>query len=139
MSHWLSKCEYQHSGDHHGCALIQKYEVPSRGQAVVSLAVGDLGRGIRGSLVARHGEIGREPLDYLQEAMRGRTARDTGRGGLGLRRVEQITASEKGDLWLRSETSAILSQGPGTAQGFRDMTAIPGTQVAVEFHAPLRI
>jgi hypothetical protein len=129
---------YQHSGDRYGCVLIQKYESFKRDQAIVNLAVGDLGCGIRGSLVARHGEIGQEPLDYLREAMSGRTARRTNRGGIGLRRVEQIAASEGGHLWLRSETAAILSRGPGKAKGHRDMVLVPGTQVAVEFHAPLR-
>ncbi len=129
---------YQHSGDSQGCVLIQKYESHTRGQARVCLAVGDLGCGIRGSLTKRHGEIGQEPLDYLYEALQGRTARHTGRGGLGLRIVEQIASSEGGHLWLRSETAAILSQGPGQAQGQQDLASIPGTQVALEFHAPLR-
>lgn len=129
---------YQHSGDSHGCALIQKYESHTRGEVLVCLAVGDLGCGIRESLTARHGQIGQEPLDYLHEALEGRTARLTGRGGLGLRRVQQIAASEGGHLWLRSETAAILSHGPGQAENHCRLTLIPGTQVAVEFHAPLR-
>ena len=129
---------YQHSGDPHGCALIQKYEATTRGQVLVDLAVGDLGCGIRGSLVARHGEIGQEPIDYLHAAMRGRTARHTGRGGLGLRHVEQIVEREGGYLWLRSETAAVLSRGPGKIQPCANMTLVPGTQVAVEFHSPLR-
>lgn len=130
---------YQHSGDPQGSVLIQKYESAMRGQAIVNLAVGDLGQGIRGSLSARHGEIGQEPLDYLREAMRGRTARDTGRGGLGLRRVEQIVESEGGYLWLRSESAAILSRGPQKTQGYRNLALVRGTQVSVELHAPLRI
>lgn len=129
---------YQHSGDRYGCVLIQKYEMTTRGQAIVNLAVGDLGCGIRGSLVARHGELGQEPLDYLHAAMNGRTSRHTGRGGLGLRRVEQIAASEGGYLWLRSESAAILSRGPGRILEYRNLALVPGTQVSVEFHAPLR-
>lgn len=130
---------YQHSGDSYGCVLIQKYESHTRGQVLVCLAVEDLGCGIRGSLTKRYGEIGQEPLDYLYEALRGRTARHTGRGGLGLRRVEQIASLEGGHLWLRSETAAILSRGPNRAQGRQSLVHVPGTQVAVEFHAPLRI
>lgn len=49
--------------------MIQKYTEISRGRTVVSVAVGDLGVGVRASLRARHGEIGSEPLDYLREAM----------------------------------------------------------------------
>ena len=52
--------------------MIQKYEEISRGRTVVSVALGDLGVGVRASLRARHGEIGREPLGYLREAMGGR-------------------------------------------------------------------
>jgi anti-sigma regulatory factor (Ser/Thr protein kinase) len=130
---------YQHSGDPNGCVLIQKYEVVSRNEALVCLAVGDLGCGIRGSLITRHGEIGHEPLDYIREAMRGRTARSTGRGGIGLRLVEQIVGSEGGYLWLRSETAAVLSRGPGKMRGHRSLIDIPGTQVAVELHAPLPV
>jgi hypothetical protein len=129
---------YQHSGDPYGCTLIQKYESHTRDEVLVCLAVGDLGCGIRESLTARHGQIGQEPLDYLREALEGRTARRTGRGGLGLRRVQQIAASEGGHLWLRSETAAILSHGLGQAEAHRGLILIPGTQVAVEFHAPLR-
>ena len=128
---------YEHSGDVHGCVLIQKYEAIKLKQAIVNLAVGDLGRGVRGSLVARYGEIGQEPLDYLREAMIGRTARASGHGGLGLRRVEQIAASAGGYAWLRSETAAILTQGPGTAQGYSNLASVPGTQVTVELRAPL--
>ena len=126
---------YQHSGDPLGCVLIQKYG-PFRGRVTVNLAVGDLGRGIRGSLTSQHGEIGQETVDYLREAMHGKTARQSGRGGLGLRRVEQIAASSGGYLWLRSETAAILSRGPDQTQEKTNLISIPGTQVAVALHAP---
>lgn len=129
---------YQHSGDSYGCVLIQKYGMPTRDQVVVNLAVGDLGCGIRGSLIKRHGEFGRVPLDYLRAAMSGQTARRTGRGGLGLRQVERIAASEGGYLWLRSETAAILSRGQDRTQEHQNIALVPGTQVAVEFCAPLR-
>lgn len=129
---------YQHSGDSQGCILIQKYKSRTRGRIELRLAVGDLGRGIRGSLSARHDAVGEEPLDYLRAAMQGMSARPSGRGGMGLRRVEQIVEVEGGYLWLRSDTAAILSQGPGKVQEYRDLVYMPGTQVAVELHAPLR-
>ena len=128
---------YQHSADPTGYALIQKYNSVKRERVTVRLAVGDAGRGIRGSLAERHPDIGTQPLDYLLAAMNGRTARNSGRGGLGLRLVEQIVGSEGGQLWLRSETAAILSHGSGTAQGFSNLANLPGTQIAVEFYAPL--
>lgn len=128
---------YQHSGDSQGYILIQKYRSLTRGRIEVRLAVGDLGQGVRGSLSTRHDDIGQEPLDYLRAAMQGLSARASGRGGMGLRRVEQIVGTEGGYLWLRSETAAIYSQGPGMVDEYGNFVYIPGTQVAVELHAPL--
>ena len=132
---------HQHSGDPQGCVMIQKYEETVRERTVVCVSVADLGVGVSGSLVARHGEIGYEPLDYLREAMGGRTARPNDRGGLGLRITDQIAHAAGGYLWLRSDTAAILSRNPepnqSTARGFRDLARMPGTQVAVELYAPL--
>ncbi len=129
---------YQHSGDPHGFVLIQRYRVVSRNEADVILAVGDMGQGIRGSLVARHPELGTEPLAYIQAALEGSTSRYTGRGGLGLRTVEETIAKEGGYLWLRSETAAIRSYGPDRRYPFTNLAPMPGTQVVVEFRAPLR-
>jgi anti-sigma regulatory factor (Ser/Thr protein kinase) len=129
---------YQHSDDPFGCVLIQKVESKTRGRVEVRLTVGDMGRGIKGSLIAHHGEIGHNTIDYLREAMKGRSAR-AGRGGLGLRRVEQIVKEVGGYLWLRSETAAILSKGPGQIKEFAGLAYVSGTQVAVEWHAPLPI
>jgi anti-sigma regulatory factor (Ser/Thr protein kinase) len=128
---------YQHSGDLAGCVMIQKYEATARGRTVVSVAVGDLGCGVRASLAARHGEMGHEPLDYLREAMGGRTSRANGRGGLGLRVVEEAAKASGGRLWLRSETAAVVSRASGQACDHRELCHVPGTQVAVELSATL--
>lgn len=127
---------YQHSGDPMGCVLIQKIQTRTRSRIEVRLAVGDLGIGIRGSLSAHHTDIGNQPLEYLQAAMQGKTARPSGRGGMGLRRVEQFVETVGGYLWLRSETAAILSHGPGQVKTYDNLALVPGTQVAVELHAP---
>ncbi|MBK8985325.1 MAG: sensor histidine kinase [Chloroflexi bacterium] len=129
---------YQHSGDPHGFVLIQRYQYISRGEVEVVLAAGDMGRGIRGSLAAKYPELGVEPVKYIQAAMDGRTSRHTGRGGLGLRTVEETVAKEGGYVWLRSETAAIRSFGPNRRYPFTDLTPMPGTQVVVEFRAPLK-
>ncbi|HRQ41845.1 MAG TPA: ATP-binding protein [Chloroflexota bacterium] len=129
---------YQHSGDRHGFVLIQRYQVISRGEVDVVLAAGDLGRGIRGSLIARHPELGAEPLTYIQAALDGRTSRHTGRGGLGLRTVEETVEKEGGYVWMRSETAAIRSYGPHHHYPFTNLAPMPGTQVVVEFRTPLR-
>jgi hypothetical protein len=128
---------YQHSGDSHGFVLIQRYQYISRGEVEVVLAAGDMGQGIRGSLAAKYPELGNEPLNYIQAAMDGRTSRHTGRGGLGLRTVEETIAKEGGYVWLRSETAAVRSFGPDRRYIYTDLAPMPGTQVVVEFRAPL--
>jgi len=127
---------HQHSGDEHGCVMIQRYERSTEGVVEVSLAVGDLGCGIRGSLSARYPKIGKEPLNYIYAALQGRTARLTGRGGLGLRHVEGIVQGYKGWFWLRSETAAILTYGPNDRREERGLALLPGTQAAVLLKAP---
>jgi signal transduction histidine kinase len=129
---------YQHSGDPHGFVMIQRYRVVSRNEVDVVLAAGDMGRGIRGSLSARYPELSAEPLAYIQAALEGSTSRHTGRGGLGLRIVEETVAKEGGYVWLRSETAAISSRGPDHRYPFTDLAPMPGTQVVVEFRAPLK-
>jgi hypothetical protein len=130
---------YQHSGDTHGCALIQKYESLTQGHVQVCLAVGDLGCGIRASLARRHGRIGPRTADYLLAALEGKTSRRTGRGGLGLRWVENTANREGGWFWLRSEDAAAFSKANAKRQLYPTMSFVPGTQVAVTFHAPLPI
>lgn len=129
---------YQHSGDPHGFVLIQRYRVVSRNEVDVVLAAGDMGQGIRGSLSARYPALSVEPLAYIQAALEGSTSRHTGRGGLGLRMVEETIAKEGGYLWLRSETAAIRSYGPDRRYPFTNLAPMPGTQVVVEFRASLR-
>ncbi len=112
---------------------MQKYDVVTRGQIALHLSVGDLGCGIRRSLMARYGESSADPLDYLRQAMQGRTARSSGRGGLGLRLVEEIARAGDGYLWLRSETAALFRSEAQASQERSDLVFVPGTQVAVKF------
>jgi anti-sigma regulatory factor (Ser/Thr protein kinase) len=128
---------HQHSGDPLGCVMIQKYEEGASGRTVVCVAVGDLGCGVRASLTARHGEIGREPLDYLHAAMAGRTSRESGRGGLGLRLVEEVAKGAGGRLWLRSETAAVFGRASGESRSHQGLHYTPGTQVAVDLRSLL--
>lgn len=129
---------YQHSGDPHGFVLIQRYQYYSRSEVEVVLAAGDLGKGIRGSLQQKHPQLDQNPLSYIQAAMNGTTSRGTGRGGLGLRTVEETVAKEGGSVWLRTETAALRSFGPTRHYPDEHLAFMPGTQVVVEFHAPLR-
>ena len=100
---------YQHSQDRNGVALIQKYEKTTRKMVNIQVAVGDLGQGIKGSLEMRHGILASTAGEYIKLAMDGKSARDTGRGGLGLRRVEQILNENQGYLFLRSHDASVYS------------------------------
>ena len=128
---------YEHSQDINGCILIQKYALQLSNQVKVCLAVGDIGIGIRGSLSMRFGKQQLSPMQYLHKAMEGNTSRSSGRGGLGLRTVEKIAAQNAGYLWLRSENAAILSRGEKERQDQLNLASFPGTQVVIEFIAPL--
>ncbi len=127
---------YQHSGDARGGILMQKIQSGSRDRVEVRLAVSDLGQGIRRSLSARHQDIGPAPLDYLRAAIGGKSARASGRGGMGLRTVDQFVRTVGGYWWLRSETAAIFREGSGQVKEYANLVHVPGTQVAVELHAP---
>lgn len=128
---------YQHSGDPNGIVTIQTHEAVKKGQVRVRVAISDMGVGVRGSLEKRFGVLGDDPVDYLRFALAGNTSRETGRGGLGLRIVEQTVGAGGGHMWLRSETAALLTDGVGAVRTWHNLTNIPGTQVAVDFHAPL--
>lgn len=126
---------FEHSYDPHGCALIQKYHSEQRNQSKVCLSVGDMGRGIRANLVARHGEFGGEPLDYIRAAMNGMTSRPSGKGGTGIQRVRGIAAAHQGYVCLRSESAAISDHGGGRIQDKRNLAFMAGTQVSVEMRS----
>jgi len=146
FSHWLNKsalnsllsslselCSnvYQHSTDKNGIVLIQKYGKQTLNVVNVQVAVGDLGCGIKGSLESRYGLIAGSAIEYLKLAMEGQSARDTGRGGLGLRRVEQIIQENNGSLYLRSHNATLLSHYK-TGRTFTSETVFfPGTQIAL--------
>ncbi|MBE7435576.1 MAG: hypothetical protein QY332_15955 [Anaerolineales bacterium] len=146
FSHWLNKsalnsllgslselCSnvYQHSADKNGIVLIQKYEKQALNVVNVQVAVGDLGCGIRGSLESRYGLIAGSAIDYLKLAMEGQSARDTGRGGLGLRRVEQILQDNNGSLYLRSHDATVLSHFKAGRVFTSETVFFPGTQIAL--------
>jgi len=130
----LSTNLFEHSGDKSGCILIQKFKI--KDQAIIRLAVGDLGCGIPGNITAHYKEdVVKNTLDCLIEVMYGKTTRLSGRGGLGLRQVERIIGMTRGYLWIRSHDAAIASYGPGKIQGFPNLAFIPGTQISVEYNS----
>ncbi len=126
---------YQHSGDTHGCVLIQKYQ-PEHNRVSICLSVGDSGCGIRANLIKRYRGLGDDPLDFVRAAMDGNyTSRLHGRGGLGLRTVRNITAAHNGYVTVRSETAGVTDWGQRGVQSFRGLSHMAGTQVSVKMCA----
>lgn len=126
---------YQHSGDEHGCIMIQKYQ-PGQNQVFICLSVGDSGCGIRDNLIKRYRGLGDDPLDFVRAAMDGNhTSRPHGRGGLGLRTVRNITAAHSGYVTVRSETASVTDWGQRGMQSFTNLSFIAGTQVSVKMCA----
>jgi anti-sigma regulatory factor (Ser/Thr protein kinase) len=128
---------YQHSGDPHGCVMIQKYQ-PEQNQVFICLSVGDSGRGIRANLIERYRGLGDDPLDFVRAAMDGNyTSRPHGRGGLGLRTVRNITAAHNGYVTVRSETAGVTDWGRKGVQSYGKLTYMAGTQVSVKMCASI--
>jgi anti-sigma regulatory factor (Ser/Thr protein kinase) len=129
---------YQHSGDAHGCVMIQKYQL-EQNRVFICLSVGDSGCGIRANLIKRYSELGDEPLDFVRAAMDGNyTSRPHGRGGLGLRTVRNITAAHSGYVTVRSETASVTDWGKHGVRSFENLAYIAGTQVSVKMCASIR-
>ena len=125
---------YQHSGDVHGCVVIQKYQ-PEQDEVFVCLAVGDSGCGIRANLIKRYSWLGNDPVDFVRAAMDGSyTSRPHGRGGLGLRTVRNIAAAHRGYVTVRSETAAVTDWGTNI-RNYQNLAHIAGTQVSVKMRS----
>ncbi len=120
-----------HSGDA-GIVTIQKYD---RKHCIdVNLAIGDLGRGIRQSLMAVHGAISNTCAGYIEQALAGLSARSGERGGQGLGAIQRIATESSGSLHIRSETGSVLAQASGTAS-YDGLYFFPGTQIAITFRS----
>ncbi len=128
---------FEHSQDKYGCILIQKYTHQIAGLVTVGLAVGDLGIGIRGSLSTLDSRKEEPPIYFLRQAMDGKTSRTTGRGGLGLRTVEEIATQNHGLFWIRSDNASILNIEGTCRVENSSLANLPGTQVVMEFRAPI--
>lgn len=121
-----------HSGDV-GVVTIQKYERSS--YVDVELAISDSGIGIRRSLSAVHRNIPDTDSGCIEQALAGLSARK-GRGGHGLRAIQQIATASGGSLLIRSETGSVMAKPAGTnAQD--GLAFFPGTQVAITFRSLL--
>ncbi len=117
-----------------GMAIIQKYHHPRF--VKVELAICDLGLGIRGSLVAAHGEVAASCAGYIHQALQGLSARPGGHIGQGLGAIQQIVVNTGGSLFVRSETGHVLVQQGGMLSS-DDLPYFPRTQIAITFRANL--
>lgn len=133
----LCQNAFEHSGDNHSMVMVQRYLRPAQGKSEVQIAICDMGIGVRQSLLNCHGPFTSTTLDYLQAALAGKSARASGRGGLGLRSIEQIIADDGGALWFRSENASILSHAPTKRRENNNLALIPGTQVVVKLNGVL--
>ncbi len=120
-----------HSGDA-GIVTIQKYD---RKHCIdVNLAIGDLGRGIRQSLMAVHGAVSDTCAGYIEQALAGLSARFGERGGQGLGAIRRIATESEGSLYIRSEMGSILARASGTTTS-DDLYFFPGTEIAITFRS----
>lgn len=133
----LCQNAFEHSGDTHSMVMVQRYLRPVQGKSEVQIAICDMGKGVRRSLLDCHGPFASTTLDYLRAALAGKSARTSGRGGLGLRSIEQIIAEAGGALWFRSENASILSHGSHKHRENNNLALIPGTQVVVKLNGIL--
>lgn len=133
----LCQNAFEHSGDNYSMVMVQRYLRPAQGKSEVQIAICDMGMGVRQSLIDCHGPFASTTLDYLQAALAGKSARASGRGGLGLRSIEQIIAEDGGALWFRSENASILSHAPTKRRENNNLAIIPGTQVVVKLNGVL--
>ncbi len=125
-----------HSGNASGMIIVQRYHNRKTDKTTVHISIGDSGKGVRRSLVERHGEFADNASDYLVAALEGKTARLKG-GGLGLRTIEDTITRENGFLWFRSYDGVVISRGANMRRKNDQQANIPGTQVTVKLEGPL--
>ncbi len=148
LAYWLSSSSYDidnivtllseacsnivdHSGDA-GIVIIQKYD---RGYYVdINLAIGDLGMGIRRSLMVVHGAVSDTCAGYIELALAGLSARSGERGGQGLGAIRRIATESGGCLYIRSEMGSVLAEASGIVTR-DDLCFFPGTQIAITFRS----
>jgi hypothetical protein len=124
----------QHSGDW-GMVALQSYRSRNgRGDRFVKLAVGDLGIGIKNSLVSRPGSVRMSDSAAIRAALRFGISRfgEPGRG-LGLAAVAAQAKALGGSLQVRSGRARVLLRGP--KRYIFDVPYFPGTLVSLELPA----
>jgi len=127
---------HKHSTDANGCVIAQKYEMTSSDYVKVCVGVADLGIGIRQSLSRAHTNLPLSESGCLVAAVDGLSARGAGETGTGLSSAAGIARLNGGHLTLRSHTGR-LTLGPSQTVAKDNQPFLGGTQLAIEFRAPL--
>lgn len=109
-----------------GYCAIQTYD--QHGRARIHIAIGDLGIGIRKSLLQSKALPFKNDLDYLTYALQEGTSSKQGARGLGLSGVYESLKELRGVYIIRSGTSSIMLQG-GSRIELPNLDYVPGTQV----------
>ncbi|CQR75005.1 hypothetical protein SOV_35110 [Sporomusa ovata DSM 2662] len=116
----ISECYY----------VLQLYE---RGEIGVSIAIGDIGIGIRKHITQVHNIEKKFDSYYIERALLGLSGRLDGTGGMGLRRVRQITDNYKGQLFLRSGKGVVkIENNKFSRHDF--LYNFSGTQCSINLH-----
>jgi anti-sigma regulatory factor (Ser/Thr protein kinase) len=120
-----------HSCDR-GTVMIQKYEHTPF--IDIELAISDLGKGIRRTLLAKHGNISDTCSGFIDRALNGLSARPDGRGGQGLGAIQRIAIKSGGTLHIRSEMGSVWTEL--TEKVYHDdLPFFPGTHIAIKFRS----
>lgn len=115
-----------------GYVGLQSYEKRDR----IYLAIGDLGVGIRNSLMTRDLYKGFRWKDedaikaVMTERMSRHTDLDHTRGG-GVRRAVENVAELRGYILIRSRQGAVYRGPNGGLESFRGLKLFPGTQIVI--------
>jgi anti-sigma regulatory factor (Ser/Thr protein kinase)/anti-anti-sigma regulatory factor len=120
-----------HSCDR-GTVMIQKYERTSF--IDIELVISDLGKGIRNTLLAKHGNITDTCSGFIERALNGLSARPDGRGGQGLGAIQRIAIKSGGTLHVRSEMGSVWTEPTGKVHR-DDLPFFPGTHIAIKFRS----
>jgi len=110
--------------------ILQLYE---QGEIGISISIGDIGIGIRKHITQMHNIEKKFDSYYIERALLGVSGRLDGTGGMGLKRVRQITDNYKGQLFLRSGKGVVkIENSKFTSYDF--LYHFPGTQCSINLH-----
>lgn len=124
---------HEHSG-REGYVMVQRYVYTSLGYVEVHVAVGDTGKGIRGSLRRRCKGLEFDS-EYILKALNGLSSKGEGKGGDGLPSVEGAIRTAGSSLLIRSGSGYVRRAAGGESEVNDDLSSFPGTRALVVLRA----